>query len=67
MTYFLRFSPGTCGTVYAWCLGSDGNLVDGYCAFTYGSRPALMVKAGLSRPKAESSAIHHIKGGHIQP
>ena len=24
-------------------------------------------KARLSRPKAKSSAIHHIKGGHIQP
>lgn len=67
VTYFLRFSPNTNNTVNAWYLNSDGGLNYNSCSSTYGSRPALMVKAGLSRPKAESSAIHHIKGGHIQP
>ena len=66
VTYFLRFSPNTNNTNNAWYLNSNGNL-NNNCSNTNGSRPALMVKAGLSRPKAESSAIHHIKGGHIQP
>ena len=54
---------------HSWVLGliSGGGLGHGHCTGTNGSRPALMVKAGLSRPKAENSAIHHIKGGHIQP
>lgn len=68
VTYFLRFSPNTNNTNNAWYLNSNGNLNNNNnCSNTNGSRPALMVKAGLSRPKAESSAIRHIKGGHIQP
>ena len=60
-------SPYTNYAHGAWLLNSDGNLNNNNCSNTNGSRPALMVKAGLSRPKAENSAIHHIKGGHIQP
>lgn len=64
---YFAFSPNTVNTNNAWYLNSDGNLNNNNCSNTNGSRPALMVKAGLSRPKAENSAIHHIKGGHIQP
>jgi len=67
VTYFLSLrSPNTNNTNNAWNLNSNGNL-NNNCSNTNGSRPALMVKAGLSRPKAENRAIHHIKGGHIQP
>ena len=64
---FTFTSPNTNNTNNAWNLNSNGDLNNNNCSNTNGSRPALMVKAGLSRPKAENSAIHHIKGGHIQP
>lgn len=59
---FTSTSPNTNNTNNAVYLNSNGNVNNNNCNNSNGSRPALMV-----RPKAESSAIHHIKGGHIQP
>lgn len=41
-------SPYTDGTNYAYCLGTDGGVVNGSCSYAYGSRPAFTLPSTLS-------------------
>lgn len=52
---FYATSPYTSSTDYAICLYSNGNVNFNYCTFTYGSRPALMVRPDRVGPKPKAA------------
>ena len=40
-------SPGTGGSSYVWYVGSDGGYYGGWCSYTRGVRPALVLNSSL--------------------
>ncbi len=44
----VRDPPSTSDTSYAWCLSSDGGLLNNYCSYTVGSRPAFLIPSDFA-------------------
>lgn len=52
---FYATSPNTNGTNVAFYLRTSGNVGNGNCTYTYGSRPALMVRPDRVGPKPKAA------------